>query len=277
MFKENKTRVEEKIINKFIRLLDKGCDAQYCFNKYPFFKSYRSEIDLYLDTLNKLKDFKSIEPSKNFKKDTLKKIYQNNQKAEDNSFQKNMVFPRSSKLKKLFFKPVIIFISTFLFLTFSYTGSVFASENSIPGDILYNIKISAENIQTTFTPASRQGSLHFRFLNRRMREVNIILDKNINITDEEMNNLLEAIDLEFQKCNEYHYLNNQESETLNNEINVIKMETQKRIRKRNSSGNDNIEGQSTSTDTTASGNTTKRTSNGDSKTSGYGNSKNNQQ
>ncbi|MHB1376921.1 MAG: DUF5667 domain-containing protein [Candidatus Humimicrobiaceae bacterium] len=272
MFKVNKTKVEEKIINKFISLLDKGYDTEYCFNKFPFFKPYRREIDLYLDALNKIKDFKSIEPSENFKKDTLKKIYQNTQSTENNYLQKNMVFNKSSKLKRPFFKPVITFISTFLFLTFSYTGAVFASENSIPGDILYNVKISAENIQTSFTPYSKQGPLHFRFSNRRMGEAIIILNKNINISDEEMNNLLKSIDLEFQKCNEHHYLNNQESETLNNEINGIKTQTQKRIRKRDGSGNDNNSTQSSSTtDTSTSGNEVKGSSDTGNKCFSYGN------
>lgn len=240
MFKENKKKVEGKIIHKFISLLDKGYDAQYCFNKFPFFKSYRSEINLYLDALNKIKDFKSIKPSENFEKHTLEKIYQNAQKVEDNRSWENPVLPRAPKFKRPFLKPVIIFISSFLFLTFSYTGTVFASENSIPGDTLYNVKISAENIQTSFTPYSKQGALHFKFLNRRMGEASVILDENIDISDEEMNNLLKAIDFEFQKCNEYHYLNKQESETVNNEINGIKTETQKRIRKRDGSGKNNI-------------------------------------
>ena len=275
MFKENKKKVEQKIINKFISLLDKGYDAQYCFNKFPFFKSYRSEIELYIDALNKIKDFKSIEPSKNFEKRTLEKIFQDAQKTEDKYFQENLILHKTPKLKKPFFKPVVVFISTFLFLTFSYTGAVFASANSLPGDVLYNVKISSETIQTSFTPYHNQGSLHFKFLTRRMGEAGVILEKNINISDEEMNNLLKAIDLEYQKCNEYQYLDNQESDALNNEINAIKTQAQKRIRKRNGSGNDSIDGQSISTDTTVSGNSIKGTSNADNKSPGYGNGKNN--
>jgi len=99
-----------------------------------------------------------------------------------------------------------------------------------------------------------------------MGEASVILNKNINISDEEMNNLLKSIDLEFQKCNEHHYFNKQESETLNNEINGIKTETQKRIRKRDGSGNNNIGEQcALSTNTTVSGDSTKGTSNTDNK------------
>ncbi|MEI7615702.1 MAG: DUF5667 domain-containing protein, partial [Actinomycetota bacterium] len=159
--------------------------------------------------------------------------------------------------------------STFLFLTFSYTGTVFASANSIPGDILYNVKISAENIQTSLTPPSRQGSLHLRFLNRRMAEAVIILNNNINISDEKINNLLDSIDLEYKRCNEHNYLNGQQTETLNNEINGIKTETQMRMRKRDGTGRDgmgsngmgnNSGGQCTSsTESTVSGNNTETT------------------
>jgi len=269
MFKENKTNIEEKIIKKFIGLLDKGFDAAYCFNKFPIFNSYRREIELYLEALNRIKDFKSIEPSENFKKNTLNKIYQNAQRTENNSLNKNIVLHRTSKIKRPFFKPAIIFISTFLFFTFSYTGTVFASVNSLPGEILYNVKISAEKIQTSLTPSSRQGSLHFKFLNKRMEEADILLDKNINISDIEMSNLLKAIDIEFQKCNEYHYLNKLESENLNNEIIGIKTQAQKRIRKRNGSGNNNISDQM-SIGTPGPADNLKETSNGNNKGLGYG-------
>ena len=293
MFKADKAKIEEKIIGKFISLLDKGHNAEYCFDKFPVFKSYRSEIQQYLDALSKIKDFKSVKPSKKFEKSALEKIYQNTQKTEESYFQKNMISYGAKKPRRPFLKPVIAFISTFLFLTFSYTGTVFASTNSIPGDILYSVKISAESIQTSFTPPSQQGPLHLRFLNRRMAEAAIILNENINISDEEINKLLDSIDLEYKRCNEHHYLNGQQNETLNNEINGIKTETQMRMRKRdgtgNGLGNNNNGGQCTSstettnstetsvsgnsTDTTASGNSTETTVSGNStETSASGNS-----
>ncbi|MEI7615915.1 MAG: DUF5667 domain-containing protein [Actinomycetota bacterium] len=269
MFKADKAKVEEKIISKFISLLDKGHDADYCFAKFPVFKSYRSEIEQYLDALSKIRDFRSVKPSKKFEKSALEKIYQNTQKTEESYFQKNLVSRGASKPARPFLKPVIAFISTFLFLSFSYTGTVFASTNSIPGDILYSVKISAEHIQTSFTPPSGQGPLHLRFLNRRMAEAAIILNENINISDEELNKLLGSIDLEYKRCNEHHYLSGQQNETLNIEINGIKTKTQMRMRKMdgtgsegmgkgiggNGMGNNNNGGQCTSsTETSVSGN-----------------------
>ncbi|MCL4385913.1 MAG: DUF5667 domain-containing protein [Actinobacteria bacterium] len=239
MFKRNTTKYKEKVINKFINLIDKGYDVKYCFKKFPVFNYYKDDINLYLNTIDRIKGFKSIEPSDEYKNTSLEKIYQSAKQYDKNLLIKNSKSYKLSKFKKPFLKPVVIFISAFLFLTFSYTGTVFASQNSIPGDVLYNVKKSAENIQLSFTPYSKQGSLHFKFLNKRINEANTILNKNTNISDEEINNLFNTIDYEFQKCNEHHYLNNQDNQKISNEINTIKMQYQKRYRKRYGPGNSN--------------------------------------
>jgi len=246
MFKKNTIKYKEKVINKFISLIDKGYDADYCFKKFPIFDYYKDDIKLYLNTINNIKGLKTIEPTDEFKNSLFEKITQNTNQYDKNLFINNYNSYKSSKFKKPFLKPVIVFLSAFLFLTFSYTGTVFASQNSIPGDVLYNVKKSAEVIQLSFTPYSKQGKLHFKFLNNRINEATIILNKNIILSDIEINNLLNSIDYEYKKCNEHNYLNNQDKQKINNEINTIKMQYQNRYRKRYGPRNSNINQDTTS-------------------------------
>ena len=55
------------------------------------------------------------------------------------------------------------------------TGAVAASQSSVPGDVLYPLKLTAEQAQIAFTSAPRERArLHMRSANRRMEEMTSI-------------------------------------------------------------------------------------------------------
>jgi hypothetical protein len=83
--------------------------------------------------------------------------------------------------------PVRVLVSVLVVILVLGTAggsTVYASQSSLPGDILYSVKTGAENIQLALTPgATAKSSLHLKFAQRRVDEMaqEVKLNKPITI------------------------------------------------------------------------------------------------
>ena len=168
MNKENNIsdRKKEIIFNKYISLINKGYSLKYCETK---FKKYKSILEEYLPIIERIKKLKRNNISNTFSQNTLNRIY------NDKSI-KDIQTPYKSKTNKThaILKPAIIFLSVFIFFSFSFTGIAFASQGSLPGEFLYPVKRTAENIKLFIYPESKKNIIHYELLNNRLNEAKLL-------------------------------------------------------------------------------------------------------
>jgi hypothetical protein len=56
-------------------------------------------------------------------------------------------------------------------------GSVYASEASIPGDLLYPVKLLVEDVRLAFTGEEQDADLYFQFAEKRLKEVDTLVER----------------------------------------------------------------------------------------------------
>jgi len=174
----------QKVIIDCIELLDKGKPVEYCLKKY---KPYKSHIQQYLELVGRLKVLGKIEPDDSFEKSALFQIY-----------SQGLPTRRAAR----WLKPAIAFIAAFMLVTFSFAGTAYASQYSIPGEALYGVKRAVEDVQLLIYPQSKKGELHLRFLNRRIEEARIIIlseDATQELADEVMDDMVK----QYSRCKKY--------------------------------------------------------------------------
>ena len=70
----------------------------------------------------------------------------------------------------------MIFLAFIVISVFSFSGTLFASQDSLPGETLYPLKRSFEEFRLNIYPEDFKGGLHLKFLNNRIEEAEILLD-----------------------------------------------------------------------------------------------------
>lgn len=74
-------------------------------------------------------------------------------------------------------------------LALSSTGLVFASKDSLPGDLLFSIKVVYEKTQMLATPTSKRAELQIHITNARLQD----LDKLVTADKKSGNSIIEAV------------------------------------------------------------------------------------
>lgn len=222
--------MDEKILKKFLILLDKGYDKNYCLSR---FKGYEKELRPYLDLHLRLGDLKTISPDSDYFTRGLeriyKKVYEDKKNKTDIDFKSSHAaefYDQNNRFKKSQFKmkllkPSIIFLSIFLILILSFTGTLFASQESLPSDPLYGMKRTVEVIQLKIIPHSKEGEFHLMLLSRRLYEAEKILNKN-DLESDVMLKLLDDIDFQYKKCVDFMSINSKNKDQINETINKVK-------------------------------------------------------
>jgi hypothetical protein len=201
----------EKILNKCMILLSKGYDIDFCLKK---FKKYKDLIEDYLAVYGKIKKVTDFELDKNFLENALGKIYKHSPEKYDIPVKKPA---RIFVLKPAILSSVVIFI-----ICFSFAGAFFASQNSVPNEMLYSVKRAIENFKLSIYPKSYSGPLHFKLLKNRINEISTVIDS-VSYSKEVADNLLSEIDYEFGQSKKYDYFGNQNKDQILNNINTIKI------------------------------------------------------
>jgi hypothetical protein len=91
-------------------------------------------------------------------------------------------------------------------LIFSSAGTVYASQDSLPGENLYVVKRAAESVQLFFYPESKKWQLHFKLLNNRIYEADSLIKTGQEGNMELIKELLLEIDEEYSQCKKYNFL-----------------------------------------------------------------------
>ncbi|MBU4449807.1 MAG: hypothetical protein KKE35_00750 [Actinobacteria bacterium] len=219
----NNKAINDKVIKKFLNLLDKGYGLEYCLEK---FSPYRKDLESYLKILKGLENLGSIKNDEKLEDSILEKIYQSNNqpgKIPENNYDVSRI-----RVRPAFLKPAIIFLSVFVFFTLSFAGTVYASESSLPGEALYSVKRTYEDAQIVFTPYSNEGKLYFSFLNKRIFEADNLLNRDDAINEEAVENLLGEIDFNYGKCLEHKSFGKNDGERIGKFINGLRETFQKR-------------------------------------------------
>jgi hypothetical protein len=217
---KNKRPVNQKILKKFLDLLDKGYKIDTCLEHFP---DYRDELINYAETIGRFKDLKALNVKEDYLKQNLKDIYTKakieNLKDQNHISKKDLFLIR---FRPAYLKPLTVFLSVFAFFSFSFAGTVYASTDTIPGETLYTVKRATESIQIAFTPYDREGNLYFKFLARRLNEADILFQKSDDIALSFAGNLLTDIDYSYNKCLEHKYQGLNDGGKMKGRINKLK-------------------------------------------------------
>ncbi len=102
-------------------------------------------------------------------RDALMSEIGDNQAKQVSSFA--WVFVLSSWFGAMAVRPVAVVILVFFVITSGWITSVNASRDSLPGELLYSVKIATERAQLGFAIGEQKTKLHVEFAGRRLGEV----------------------------------------------------------------------------------------------------------
>lgn len=77
-------------------------------------------------------------------------------------------------------KPVFVLFLIFGVISGGWITTVSASYNSLPGDVLYNVKLATESVQTSLSGKPQSVKLRVEFAGRRVEEVKQIVKSNLS-------------------------------------------------------------------------------------------------
>lgn len=207
----------QKIIEKCHKLINKGYSLNYCLDR---FKKQKKQIKDYFATVEHISSLKNIMPGRVFIENSLRTI-----KARAEA-QKIAAGSMVSSRKKLILKPAMIFLIFFLVSVFSFAGTLFASQDSIPGQTLYPLKRSFEDFRLTVYPESLKDDLNLQFLDNRILEAEKLIDRNAG--EVVVENLLVEIEDQYRKCMRYGYIDSHNKDKFLNSIQQVENHYQKR-------------------------------------------------
>lgn len=215
-----------KVIDKCHILIKKGYSINYCLER---FKDYQQEIKDYFTTVESLHSLKMVRPGKHFSENSLDLIISRAQRRE--RITRTKQGHSYSPVRKLMLRPAMIFLMIFILTVFSFSGTLFASKESIPGETLYPLKRSFENFRLNIYPENMKDGLHLQFLNNRISEAETLL------VEEDIDDaiLLEVliidIDKQYQRCKQYDCINSGNENVLLDSIDSVKNRYQKKYGK----------------------------------------------
>lgn len=221
----------EKIIYKCLILMEKGHSLDECISR---FKGHRDEIKEYFKTIENIKSLEVIMPEKDFCENSLAQIMGEAKRREIIFSEKadaaaTIKRSRPGTKKRLLLRPAMIFLVFLILSVFSFSGTLFASQETVPGQVLYPLKKSFEGFKLIIYPESQKDDLHFQFLNNRIDEANTLLESEGSDVDILVNDLIIEIDMEYQMCKQFNCFPTRDEDQILNSINTIKSRHRNRM------------------------------------------------
>ena len=142
------------------------------------------------NTIKLIKKLKEIHPETEWKKTNQEILYSQIKSSEIHAnisllSQLYDIIERITPIKKLAYS-----VLTLLFVLISGSIiSVRASDNSMPGDFFYNVKLIKEGISLKLSPRDKRMGLRMKFAQKRLSEVNKIIANNKDDKKQEKINL----------------------------------------------------------------------------------------
>jgi len=203
------------IIDKCHKLLEKGYSLDECLER---FSSFDSEIRDYFSIAEEIKKLKELSPSKEFTQNSLESIiYRAGSRDASGETAPAPVSP-----KRLILRPAMVFMAFIIISVFSFAGTLFASQESIPGETLYPLKRSFEQFQLNIYPEGLKGGLHLRLLGNRIEEAEILLSAENEADPSLIEGLIVEIDRQYRSCSQYDCMDAVHEDDILDSIDSIK-------------------------------------------------------
>ena len=178
----------EKILDDCIDELRKGGSVESILAKYP---EYISEIKPLLELVQAVEQLPKPEPSADAVSAALVGI------GEEIALLRPVEFPglkkkRRSIFGKLFQQPRLAWtLSAALALVLMFVGISTVSANSVPGDILYPLKLVTEKVSFLLAFSSeRKAELRLTFSEQRTKEIRQVLQQSDKLDERLLNAML---------------------------------------------------------------------------------------
>jgi Domain of unknown function (DUF5667) len=216
----------QKIIDKCHILIKKGYSIDYCLSRY---KDCRQEIKDYFTAAESLDKLREVRPGKNFSENSLDLIISRARRRERiaGAKQGHSTVP----VRRLILRPAMIFLLIFMLAVFSFSGTLFASQESIPGEALYPLKRSFENFRLNIYPENLKDGLHLQFLNNRISEADALLEEENKDDAILLEELIIDIDKQYRACKRYDCINPGNENVILDSIDSVKNRYQKKYGK----------------------------------------------
>ena len=115
-------------------------------------------------------------------------------------------------------------------MSFSFGGILYASGDSVPGDNLYTVKRTSENLQVVLTPYKYEKTIYLKMLDSRLYEADIIFNR-VDFADNNIaESLIKDIDDTYERCRNRNYLDSYGDEQMQDKIKTVKEQYRKRYR-----------------------------------------------
>lgn len=215
-----------KILKRFLNLIDKDMDMRKCVSELA---DNQDILRKYAQIIEDFKNLKNIRANNDFEEKSLKDIYLRsrieNIAEQKKDLKKDMLLFR---LHPFYLKPLMIFLAVFVFLSFSFTGTIYASGNSVPGELLYPVKRASENIRITLTPYKYENIIYLKMLDSRLSEADILLNLSDFKDAAALENLVTDIDDTYKSCKNRNYLGSDQDVQMQIKISAVKEGFKKR-------------------------------------------------
>ena len=216
----------QKIIDKCYILMKKGYTLQYCQKR---FKAYRQDIGDYFLTAENIGSLKKIQPASEFIESSLSSIYARAEK-DKKPLRKTASSPAAFR-KRLILRQAMIFLLLVILSIFSFAGTLFASQDSLPGEVLYPLKRSFEDFRLNISTQNQKGNLHLQFLNNRIHEAEALLAYEDDADEVLVQGLIVEMDKQYQFCRQYNCIDPAYGQELLDSIGSVKNRYQNRFGK----------------------------------------------
>ena len=208
-------RKTQRIIDRCHKLLENGFSLDECLER---FSSFDREIKDYFSIAEDIKKLKKLSPSKEFTKNSLESII--SRAGSRDAPEK--IAPAEVSPGRLILRPAMIFMAFIVISVFSFAGTLFASQESMPGETLYPLKRSFEQFQLNIYPESLKGGLHLRFLGNRIQEAEILLAAENDIDPSLIDELIVEMDRQYWSCSQYDCMDAVHEDDILDSIDSIK-------------------------------------------------------
>ena len=162
------------------RITLKGDSIERCLESYP---EQAVELEPLLRAAISIKEGSSIEPRPEFRQLAKARLLSALAAKEEKRERRRL--PLWGWQRRW-----AVAIAVILVLFLAGGGTVVASSNSLPGDLLYPVKIATEEVQAFFTFGDEaRANLHIKFAERRVKEIELLAERGRNIPESVLNRM----------------------------------------------------------------------------------------
>jgi len=171
-------RFEDILDTCLDRITLKGDSIEQCLESYP---EQAAELEPLLRAALSIKEVSSIEPRPEFRQVAKARLL--SALAAKEKKKERRPLPLWSRQRRW-----AVALAVILALLLAGGGTVMASSDSLPGDVLYPVKTATEKVQAFFTFGDEaKANLHIKFAERRGKEIELLAERGRNIPESVLN------------------------------------------------------------------------------------------